>query len=102
MHLTISQDQVEEAKKRVDAMIDAISPKEEEDFMKLKNCQVEKFTPKGPNKDGECITTITIKAVNMTNEEIGRLANFLDQEVDMTLGESPEDRNGQYKMNLGG
>lgn len=102
MHLTISQDQVEEAKKKVDAMIDAISPKEEEEYMKLKNCQVEKFTPKGPNKDGECITTITIKAVNMTNEEIGRLANFLDQEVDMTLGESPEYRNGQYKMNLGG
>lgn len=102
MHLTISQNQVEEAKKKVDAMIDAISPKEEEEYMKLKNCQVEKFTPKGPNKDGECITTITIKAVNMTNEEIGRLANFLDQEVDMTLGESPEYRNGQYKMNLGG
>ena len=74
--------------------------KKREKPMIIKNCIVEKFTPKGPNKDGECITTITIKAVNMSNEQIAELAEILGAEVDMEFGRATEDRNGQYKMNI--
>lgn len=66
----------------------------------IKNCIIEKFTPKGPNKDDECITTITIKAVNIPNSQIAELADILGAEVDIEIKSSIEDRNGQYKMNI--
>lgn len=66
----------------------------------VKNCIVNKFTPKSPNKDGEQITTITIDAVNLQNKQIAELSNYLGREVDMQIAESIEDRNGQQRMNL--
>ena len=66
--------------------------------MKIKNCIIDKFSSKRPDKNDEAITTITFQACNLSNKEVGEISNYLGREIDLEIDPAVGTKEGHLPL----